>query len=242
MIEGILTALDRKAALRIEVDKKEVEVDFPKVAAIALNTELSRRPRPEGIFLHLVLANGGRLSLAQARTTTPQTLSGRTQFGADIQVPLDQVMALDWRQGRAVYLSDLKPRAYEFEPYLGERWPFVPDGSVAGADLVLGGSTYDKGLGMHSQSRLTYDLGGAYRRFEALVGLDDSAPDGRVRIQVLVDGKSRDLGDQELTGRDGPRPVRVDLTGARELTLVVQFARRGNVQGHVDWADARLVK
>ena len=40
----------------------------------------------------------------------------------------------------------------------------------------------------------------------------------------------------------GARLVRVSVAGARELTLVVKFGGRGDVQGHVDWADAKLIK
>ena len=53
---------------------------------------------------------------------------------------------------------------------------------------------------------------------------------GRVAVRVLVDGKERDLGARERTGRDPPLPVRVDVRGAKELTLVVEFARFGDVQ------------
>ena len=97
---------------------------------------------------------------------------------------------------------------------------------------------------MHAEARLTYDLGGHYRRFEAVVGLDArTGKRGRVRVEVLVDGKARDLGRPgELTEADGPLRVRLNVRGARELTLAVRFGRRGDVQAHVNWADARLVK
>ena len=62
-----------------------------------------------------------------------------------------------------------------------------------------------------------------------------------MRVKVLVDGKPRDWGwDKELTGRDGVKEVRLDVVGARELTLAVEYGRFD--QGQVDWADARLVK
>ena len=32
------------------------------------------------------------------------------------------------------------------------------------------------------------------------------------------------------------------LTGAKDLTLVVDFGSNGSVQDDVDWADARLIK
>jgi hypothetical protein len=135
-------------------------------------------------------------------------------------VPLSEVLALDILGGRRVPVR-AKPRA-DFTPAL-DALAYVADGSVVGDALRLGGSTYDRGLGMHSESRLTYDLGGNYRRFESLVGLDDrTGRGGSVRVKVLVDGKPVDLGaDRELTVRSDPLPVRVDVRGARELTLIV---------------------
>jgi hypothetical protein len=173
-----------------------------------------------------------------------RALVGKTLFGTPVEAPLERVAALDLRQGEAVYLSDLEPKAYEHTPFLGASWPYARDGSVAGREIRLAGGTYDKGLGMHSESRLSYDLGGAYRRFEADVGLDErTGKRGRVRVEVLVDGKARPLGKGgELTAADGVLRVRLDVRGARELTLVVRFGRFGDVQAHVNWGDARLIR
>jgi hypothetical protein len=245
VLEGTLTALDAKSVV-VEADSKEVSVQRAKVAVIALNTELVRAPQLPGVSGRLVLADGDRLTLRSARGDA-KTWTGVTAFGEEIQVPVGRVVALDVLQNRAVYLSDLKPKRYEHTPYFDVAWPFVTDGSVAGRDLRLGGSTYDKGLGLHSESRLTYALNGGYRRFESVVGLDEqTGRRGRVRIQVLVDGRPQALGwDKELTLADGPRAVRVDLTGARELTLVVAFRDGGrgpDAQDHVNWGDARLIR
>jgi hypothetical protein len=115
------------------------------------------------------------------------------------------------------------------------------DANVAEHDLRLGGSTYDKGVGLHSHSRLSYRLAGAYRRFEALVGLDErDGRRGRVRIRVLADGEA--LLDRERTLREGPLPISISVAGVRELTLEVDFGRDANVQDVVDWVDARLIK
>jgi hypothetical protein len=160
-----------------------------------------------------------------------------------LEIPLADVAALDLRQGTAVYLSDLEPRDYKHKPYLGVSWPYAKDAGVSGRPIVLAGSTYDKGLGTHSECLLTYDLGGKYRRFEAWVGLDGQVGRrGRAFVRVLVDGEERGQGGRERTAQDPPLSLRVDVRGARELTLVVGFARFGDVQAHVDWADARLIK
>lgn len=248
VLEGTWTGLDRpgtdgKARLHLEMNGQEVAVDRDRVAVIALNTDLARPFLPKGVYARLVLTDGTRLGLASARLES-KMLSGQTLIGVPVRVPSADMASLDLRQGRAVYLSDLKPRRYEHTAYLGVKYPFVPDGSVAGRELLLAGSTYDKGLGVHSQSTLTYDLAPGYRRFQALVGLDDrTGRGGSVRIRVLVDGKPRDLGwDKELTLTDGARPVDLDVQGAKELTLIVEFGRGGDVQDHVNWADARLIR
>ena len=60
-------------------------------------------------------------------------------------------------------------------------------------------------------------------------------------IKVFADSKPLDLGKGiEVTAKSGPLAVNVRIDGVKELTLEVDFGRRGDVQGHVDWADARL--
>jgi hypothetical protein len=245
VMEGILSSLDEKAKeLQIDIANKPVTVSLSRVSAIVFNSELARSLRPKEAFGRVILDNGSRISLVSARADS-QVLTGKTAFGAEININMARVLALDIFQGRAVYVSDLQPLFYEYRPYLGDlRWPFVRDGNVAGGDLRLRGSVFDKGLGMHSRSRLTYALEEKYRRFEATVGLDDRlGRQGTARIQVLVDGKSPapDL-EKELTGRNGPQAIQADVSGAKELTLVVDFGAYGEVQGCVDWADARLIK
>jgi hypothetical protein len=242
VLAGVLSALDAENAA-VEADKRAVAVPLAQVAAIALSTELADNLRPRGVYARLVLADGTRLSVRSA-SCDAGALTARTAFGATLRVPLGRVAALDLMGGRAVYLSDLKEARYTFTPYLDESWPLGRDVNAAGHDLRLGGSTYDKGLGTHSRTRVSYRLGRAYRRFEALVGLDDR--DGRwgsARVRVLADGKALDLGGTgELLPGAAPLPVSVSVEGVRELTLEVDFGRQGNVQDVVDWADARLVR
>jgi hypothetical protein len=243
-VEGVVEALGPEGC-RVLAGRRRVGLPLERLAVVALNSRLRAQAPPSGPYGHLVLTDGTRLSLASARVEAGASrLLGKTLFGGKIAVPLERVAGLDLWQGAAVYLSDLEPRAYEHTPFLGAAWPFVRDGSVAGRELRLGGATYDKGLGMHSESRLAYDLGGRYRRFEADVGLDErTGKRGRVRVGVQIDGKARDLGRAaELTATDRPLRVRLDVRGARTLTLVVRFGRFGDVQGHVNWGDARLVR
>jgi hypothetical protein len=164
--------------------------------------------------------------------------------GAPVEIPLTQVAAMQVRAGKAVYLSDLVADSYEHTPYVGLSWPLARDVSVAGRTLKLGDVFHDKGLGMHTQSRVAYRWKEPFRWFEATVGLDgNSGQEGRARLAVLLGPKRHELTpDRDLTGKDAPLAVRLDVSGVRELTLLAEFGSRGDIQGHVNWADARLIR
>lgn len=240
---GTVRGLDEpNGSLTILEDGKETKLEMGQVVAVALNTDLARTLRPRGPYGRLTLANGSRLSIVEP-TIHALSLQAKTLFHVNLQVRLEEVVKLDVLQSRAVYLSDLKPIEYEHQPYLGIRWPYSLDRSVAGSPLRLGGNVYDKGIGMHSQSRLTFDLNGEYRRFESWVGLDDvTGQGGRVIAKVLADGVpvAGELG--EISSAQGPRFVVADVAGRKKLTLVIEFGAAGDVCDHVNWCDARLIR
>jgi hypothetical protein len=243
VIEGIVNSL-AGGNLKLESAKKDVAVLFSKVAVIAFNSELLRPIQPKGIHGRLVLKNGARLTLVSG-VSDGRTFMGKTVYGGQVSVSLDQVVLLDWLEGCSTYLSDLKPGNYQFRSYLGGiDWPYVRDGSAAETEIRLGGRVFDKGVGVHTSSRLGYALDKDTGWFEALVGMDDSVgKEGSARIQVLLDGKPQDLAwDGKLDRPTGPHFVRVPVKGAKELTLVTDFGDFGDVQGCVDWAEARLVR
>ena len=102
------------------------------------------------------------------------------------------------------------------------------------------------GLGMHSAARITYNLDRAYRAFQSELAIDDSTGGrGSATCRIFTDdGSGRWRLKYEgpiLRGGQQPVPVNVDLAGAKRLSLLVDFADRGDEQDHVDWLDARLI-
>lgn len=116
------------------------------------------------------------------------------------------------------------------------------DGAGDGGPLRLGGTTYDKGLGVHARSEVTVDLNGAYDRFAAETGIDEEKPDkGSVVFEVLGDGEV--LARSAVLGpADAPHAFDVDVSGVRQLTLRVTDGGDGIDSDHGDWADARLLE
>jgi len=219
------------------------EFELTRLAAVAFNSSLSRTRKPSKPFANLVLANGTRLQLT-SWLVTEGMVRGKTLFNADVTVPLRELVQLRIANGRAIYLSDLKPTRYTETPYLGARWEWSAD-SAWGESLALGtpggASVFDKGIAMHSTSTLTFALGGRYRRFETMLGVQHGCT-GEVDIQIEVDGVNVEVpGGKELRAENA-RPVVIDVTGKKELTLSVKFGRRGGVQDQIIWGDARLIR
>lgn len=134
-----------------------------------------------------------------------------------------------------VWLSEVEPDAWR-QGY----GPLGRDVAILGTPLSIGGRRFARGLATHAASEIVYHLGGQYARFIAMVGRDDSHPEGSVVFRVLGDGRL--LFESPVTrGGEPARPVDVPLAGVAELRLVVDDAGDGTHFDHADWADARLL-
>lgn len=97
--------------------------------------------------------------------------------------------------------------------------------------------TYDKGLGVHALSKITYYVGGACDAFTSEVGLEAGFA-GNVIFKVDVDGVNR-YQSRTFTPGFAPESVNVDLTGVQYVDLVVEAP--GSINGaHGVWGDAKF--
>lgn len=203
-------------------------------------------PEPLGVAVE---AGGSRWPLRSIRLEG-DTFHWTTPGGVSVSRPASCIQRIDFSQGKIVYLSDWKPEAAQWTPYigLGTELPARvalfgprPDRSLSGGPLELGGKVYAKGLALHSRTELVYRLAEPYRRFSAVAGIDDRVrPRGNVRLTVRGDGKV--LFDATIAGVDPPRELDLDIRGVRRLSILVDFGEDLDVADHLDLCDARLVK
>lgn len=102
--------------------------------------------------------------------------------------------------------------------------------------------TYKKGLGTHSIATIIYDLTKIDAQyFTSFIGVDNAmyGNKGSVEFQVFLDGeKVYESGVMNST--DKQKFVEVELTGAKELKLIMTDGGNGNESDHGNWADAKL--
>ncbi len=115
-------------------------------------------------------------------------------------------------------------------------------GAADGHPLTVDGVVYAKGLGVHANSRVEFDLNAQYERFTAVLGLDDeTGPNGSVVFRVLLDGQVA-YTSPTLTGSSTGLPIDLSVAGKNRLVLEVLETPDGNGFDHADWADARLIQ
>jgi hypothetical protein len=219
-----------------------VDLELTRVVAIGLDPALAERPTVQGLHAQVGFLDGSQLVVTGMRLddqgvqiTTPTGLKLR---GDDPT----QVIWLQPQGGDCTYLSSLKVGSYRHIPFLDLPWEFGLDRNVLGGRLRCDGRTYAKGIGLHSTARISFPLDGQYRRFAADLGIDQLAgPGGSVIFRVFVDGQERYV-SPVVRGGETPLRVDVDVRGGQRISLVVNFAERGDTLDYADWLDARLIR
>jgi len=242
-LTGTMLAIhDDKNNKTVDLDAAvgKVAIERAKIAGIAFNPSLlaaaGKGPRVLAGF-----SDGSRL-VALSLTVQGEVIELTLFGGLKWKASRDALVFVQPLAGKATYLSDLTAESYRHIPFLNTSWPYRADRNVAGTQLRSGGYLFAKGLGMHSASRLTYRLNGLYKRFDADVALDDQVGSGgSAVVRVFVDGQERFKSDT-IRGAAPPVPVSVDVTGGKQLSLIVDFAERGDELDRVNWLNARLVE
>lgn len=179
-----------------------------------------------------------------------EKLTWTTPAGLTVSQPLASIARIDFSEGKLAYLSDLKPESIAWTPYFGGREPspamkqFYAPRFDRGFDLQplrLGGVEYRKGLAMRSRTEIVYRLPERFSRFSALVGIADAVrPSGKVRLVLRGDDKV--LLESKFSGSNAPRPIDLDVTGVRRLTVLVDFGDGPNIGDHLLLCNARVSK
>ncbi len=158
--------------------------------------------------------------------------------------PPDPLGALP--SGEVVYLGEVTPlRINQEKGVLGY------DQSFEGRAITLGQMRFERGLGVHPQAEVVYDIGGEFESFEAWVGIDLEGATSvsqareqaeRVAFQVYGDGKLlADTG--EMRWNTAPRHIVAKVTGVKELSLLARaLDGRKWLFGDAGWGLARLTR
>jgi len=234
---------DKEVSFKVEDQARPFA--FDQITALRIAQIHDPKP-PEGIQTNFRLKDGSEIS----GTTAGLGGAGFQLVIADgqtLNVPFTEVTQVDIKGGRLAFLSDLEPSAVEQKPFVGGAafiFNWRKDGSVSGPNerLRAGRKEYSKGLGVHSFTKLTYDLGGIYATLVGDAVMDTTAGlKSQVTWQVMGDGKELAKGDS--TAGNPPQAFKLDVTGVKSLELICDFGPDGDDVGDsFIWGEMRLIK
>ena len=266
-MQGILESLDAEGVRFGSDTLGDLRIPYEKLRGIVL-AEVDLDPakdgagkdggRPARSLVRVTLEDGSSLPASLREISGGKAALEHGILGL-LSAPLAEVSELAFLGGKTRYLSDMDPTLARehLGPAFQKTMPHRRDANVLGDPLRMGGREYRKGLGVHSYSLLRYAPGGEHSRFQATIGLDDSARPfdsqspaadvGHVVFRVRVD--ERQVFEKAMSWRDAPLPVDIPISGARALELEVDFgAVEGSGPGfnfardRANWAEARIIQ
>ncbi len=182
-------------------------------------------------------------------TMTDQGYGLTTVAGAKAEFPFKSFTRWDFSKGKLTYLSDLEPKATEtsnverVEHYRRDKnldgEPIqLPQKNEDGVPVLR---VFPKGLALHAYTELQYDIGGEYKEFKAILGVDPKVQ-GDSHVKVTIEGDGKELFAAEISRTDEPRPITLDVKNVKQLRIVVASAGLLDLGNHVCLADAKVSK
>lgn len=260
-----LKLVERESKKDLIVVRKEDKLDFlagvsgdidPEIVKFLIDGEEVpvKSERVYGLIFNPAAATGKALAsidlAADVKLSAKQiTMDGdKCQVilvsGTTVTVPLTQFRTIDFSLGKIRQLSQMKPSDVQYVPQFDVVWEYVPNAGPLKTPISLGGMTYPKGISIHSKTKLSFRLQSEYRRFQTTLGIDDLADDtgllGDVHLKIMGDDKV--LLEAEVKGPDEPRKVDLDVSGVRELQILVDFGGDLDIADWLSMGDAKVIK
>jgi len=240
-VKGILTDLSAKeAAVQVGNDVSKVPLDA--VTAIYFASAVRKIDNATQGFR--VGLTDGSTFLARGVSWDAGKVTLTLNDRASRPVDPTRIVSIEQINGPVSWLSSRQPAEIVQIPFLDVPWPTGFDANVTGEPIRFADHTYARGIGVHSYSRLTFALDGAYAAFRTQYAIDGSLPHAEyadVTVRIKLDGKTV---HEQPNFKSGvlSKPIVVDLAGAKTLTLEVDYGQGDDIQDRFNWIEPALLK
>lgn len=244
--KGVLGDMGEKTA-DFELDGEKIPVKRGKIFGVIYYH--AAKGEPPAALCTLTDASGSRWAV-RSLALKDKEIEWTTPAGVTVKRPASSVASIDFSGGKIVYLSDLKPDASQYTPFFGtakdipsiaEFYAPRMDRGMSGKPLKVEGKQYDKGVAMKSRTEIAYRLPGKFTRLKALAGIDDEVrPHGNLRL--VIRGDDRVLLETTIAGNEPAKPIDLEVTGVRRLTILADFGEEMDIADCLDLCLARICK
>ena len=249
-VSGVLESLTSEK-LQLNFKGKSRPINIEKVAAIVI-ADLGLKS-PQGSMAKMTLTDSSTLQGVLVGFSDKEVsveLTGKQV----VTINREYLVRIDIESDSIAYLSTLNPVEVRQQPQftVDRQWQqnrsvegnpirLLVDAGAAGSKATAEIQTFENGIGTSSYSRLVFENTNDFSRFLATVGID-AETEGRGDCEMRVEGDGITLWSQRIRGSDSAVEVDVDISGIRQVALVVDPGEQFDLADHADWARARFLK
>ena len=243
---GIITSIDAQK-LVIQPTGGDA-TSLPRASVSAIYFASAGRPAgADAPGYRIGFTDGSVFTVATVRIESGKLivrLAGKGEV-ADRTVDMASVRSIEQLNGPVGWLSSRKALSSDQVAFSADQaFPARMDRNVKGGPIMFGNRTFDRGIGVHANSKLVYELDGTFKGFRTQYAVD-GAGDVRyanVTVRILVDDKVVSEQGGFKAGVLAP-VVSADLEGHKTLTLEV-LAGNGNfgTQDRLNWIEPALLR
>ena len=164
----------------------------------------------------------------------------KTTFTAN----LSTLQSVEQLNGPVSWLSDRPATSDKQTPFNSKTvYPARMNLNVFGKPLRVGAQSFEKGIGVHANSVLSFPLDGTYKVFRTRYAIDTNSDASKavVSVRILLDGRVVHEEKNFRAFKLSP-VVTVELSSAKELTLEVIAEGPTDTQDRLDWIESALIR
>ena len=237
VLEGTLGEINVKnktIQFKSEINANIVDIPLERLHGLVF----FRTPAPGADPVCRVLDVDGNMVIATKLAHDGAKLVLTTTQGNELTLPGDVLAKLDFNMGKLTFLSDMEPAKVVEKSGIGLVNRYQQNKNLDGEPIVLGGVIYGKGLSLHAFTELEYNLGGKFKEFKAMLGVDiRTGNDSQAKVAIYCDGM------EVYSGVVTPKavvPLAIDVKNVTTLKIVVSSRNILDLHDHVSFGDARV--
>ncbi len=242
-VAGSILSLER-GGLVFDFAGKEHRVPLWKVAGALLGAPAGKKkeqtPPPERPGQAVEFTRGGRLLGRILGGDASGFLFHHPLLG-EFRIPGKAVLRLRPSLDRVRPVDSLELLSDRAVPAFDRVWPIAVDKNLEGGPIRIHGRYFEKGLVFLPRRTLVFRVPRGFRLFKAALGIEDSGGGKGAALFRVLAGK-REVFKKLIRASGDPVEVRLDLDGARTLTLEADFGPDLDLGDHCAFARARLLR
>lgn len=237
-VRGIISEITN-AAIVVQSNGQPVNVPLDSVTAAQFASAGASAPNSERGF-RVKLSDGSSIT-AKSLRLQDNKLTIDLSDGAPRTLDLASVNSIEQVNGPVSWLSSRPPVENVHTPFFEASFPAKMNQTVSGKPIRFADKTYARGIGVHSYSRLSWDLDGAYSAFRTQYAIDGIGAYANVTVRIKLDDhvvhEKADVGAGAISD-----VISVPLGDAKRLTLEVDYGKTYDTQDRLNWIEPALVK